>query len=71
MKKSIVLCILLILLLLRPDCTTEGARYGLLLWYNSVVPALFPFMVLSNLIVHTGRPLWCIADEEAGEQEEW
>lgn len=54
MKKSIVLCILLILLLLRPDCTTEGARYGLLLWYNSVVPALFPFMVLSNLIVHTG-----------------
>lgn len=54
MKKSIVLCILLILLLLRPDCTTEGARYGLLLWYNSVVPALFPFMVLSNLLVHAG-----------------
>lgn len=54
MKKSISLCILLFLFLLYPQYTTEGARYGLLLWYNSVVPALFPFMVLSNLIVHAG-----------------
>lgn len=54
MKKSIGLTILLVLLLLHPQYTTEGARYGLLLWYNSVVPALFPFMVISNLIVHAG-----------------
>jgi len=54
MKKSIFLCLILILMLLHADYVTEGARYGLLLWYNSVVPALFPFMVLSGLIVASG-----------------
>lgn len=58
MKKSIsisvCLFILLIPMLLHADYVTEGARYGLLLWYNSVVPALFPFMVLSGLIVSGG-----------------
>lgn len=58
MKKSVCisvfLFILLIPMLLHADYVTEGARYGLLLWYNSVVPALFPFMVLSGLIVAGG-----------------
>ncbi len=51
MKKSICLCALLALMLFHADYVTEGARNGLLLWYSSVVPALFPFMVLSGLIV--------------------
>ena len=34
--------------------TTTGAKYGLLLWYQSVVPALFPFMVISSLITSSG-----------------
>lgn len=43
-----------LLMLLHTDYVTEGARYGLLLWYQSVVPALFPFMVLSGLIQSMG-----------------
>lgn len=54
MKKSVCLSFILILMLFRAEYVTEGARYGLLLWYNSVVPALFPFMVLSGIIVAGG-----------------
>lgn len=58
MKKSayisILLFIILIPMLFHANHVTEGARYGLLLWYNSVVPALFPFMVISGLIVSGG-----------------
>lgn len=42
-------------MLFHTDYVLEGARYGLLLWYNSVVPALFPFMVLSGMIVAEGE----------------
>ncbi len=52
--RSILLFLVLIVLLLFSSEVTEGARQGLLLWYNSVVPALFPFMVLSGLIVSGG-----------------
>lgn len=51
---SVILFLLLIPMLFHADYVTEGARHGLLLWYNSVVPALFPFMVLSGLIVSGG-----------------
>ena len=54
MKKSFLLLILLIFMLLHPEITVKGASNGLLLWYSSVVPALFPFMVLSSLIVASG-----------------
>ena len=54
MKKSVCLFFLLILMLLSPKVTVNGAANGLLLWYSSVVPALFPFMVLSSLIVSGG-----------------
>ena len=54
MKKSVGLAILMVFLLLYPRFAAEGARYGLLLWYTSVVPSLFPFMVLSSLIVSSG-----------------
>lgn len=51
---SIVLFLALIPMLLHSGTVTDGARYGLLLWYQSVVPALFPFMVISGLIVQFG-----------------
>ena len=54
MKKSVGLAILMVFLLLYPRFAAEGARYGLLLWYTSVAPSLFPFMVLSSLIVSSG-----------------
>lgn len=54
MKKSVGPAILMVFLLLYPRFAAEGARYGLLLWYTAVVPSLFPFMVLSSLIVSSG-----------------
>ena len=56
-EKSVGLAILMVFLLLYPRFAAEGARYGLLLWYTSVVPSLFPFMVLSSLIVSSGASL--------------
>lgn len=54
MKKSIlgilsVLCLLM--LLFNPQLALEGARQGLILWGNVVLPTLLPFMICSGLIV--------------------
>lgn len=54
MKKSIpgslsVLCLLL--LLLHPELALEGARQGILLWGNVILPTLLPFMICSGVIV--------------------
>ncbi len=58
MKKSALISGLLLLLLgamlFHADYVREGASYGLILWYQAVVPSLFPFMVLSSLIVAGG-----------------
>lgn len=54
MKKSVCFLLLLFLMLVNPDCVTDGAKSGLLLWYSSVVPALFPFMVISALVTSGG-----------------
>lgn len=56
MKKAATalgLLILFFLLLLFPDSVKIGAEQGLSLWYHSVVPILFPFVLLSNLMVST------------------
>lgn len=54
MKKSIlgtlsVLCLLM--LLFNPQLALEGARQGLILWGNIVLPTLLPFMICSGVIV--------------------
>lgn len=54
MKKSIlgilsVLCLLM--LLFNPQLALEGARQGLILWGNVVLPTLLPFMICSGVIV--------------------
>lgn len=54
MKKSIesiaaVLC--LILLLMNPAVSAEGAARGLALWGQAVVPALLPFMLCTGAVV--------------------
>lgn len=41
----------LILLLLFPEACIAGAKQGLLLWFQTVLPTLFPFMLLSKLMV--------------------
>ncbi len=42
---------LMLLLLSFPKLSLEGARKGLLLWYQTVVPTLLPFMICTNLVV--------------------
>ena len=54
MKKSIkgilsVLCLLM--LLFNPGLALEGARQGIMLWGNVVLPTLLPFMICSGVIV--------------------
>lgn len=44
----------LFLLLLYPDICLQGAKNGLILWFETVLPTLFPFMVLSLFMVRTG-----------------
>lgn len=54
MKKSVLPALsiaVLFLMLTHPALSFEGARNGLLLWYQTVVPTLLPFMICSNVIV--------------------
>jgi sporulation integral membrane protein YlbJ len=51
----LTLCILSFLYLLCfPAQAQAGARAGLLLWYNSILPVLFPFMLVSGIFLNTG-----------------
>lgn len=40
-------------MLIKPSETFSGASEGLLLWYQIVLPTLFPFMIITNLLVRT------------------
>lgn len=54
MKKkllSLFPVLLLIPLLLYPSLSFEGAKKGLLLWFNIVLPTLLPFMLCTGLVV--------------------
>lgn len=54
MKKSIqgaAAVLILLLLLSHPHLAYEGAKNGLLLWSQTVLPTLLPFMICSNVIV--------------------
>ena len=50
---ALFLFFMLLFLLFFPQQALSGARYGLLLWYQNLVPVLFPFMILSNLMIQT------------------
>lgn len=41
------------LVLFNPKLALEGAKGGLLLWFQSLLPALLPFMILSGILVET------------------
>lgn len=41
-------------LLLFPATALSGAKNGLLLWFNQVLPSLLPFLILSTLFLSTG-----------------
>ena len=58
---SLLLCFSLALMLRRADVAAECMREGLTLCARAVVPSLFPFMVLSELLVTTGAGEWLTA----------
>lgn len=41
----------LCLLLLNPKISIEGARTGLVFWFQTIIPTLLPFIIGSNLII--------------------
>jgi sporulation integral membrane protein YlbJ len=45
------LFLFLILIITQPICALSGAKIGLLLWFNTVLPTLLPFIILSNFII--------------------
>lgn len=45
---------ILALLLSHPRLSADGAQKGLLLWFNTVFPTLFPFMLFSRLLAEHG-----------------
>lgn len=57
MKRSLtILCLILFFaaMLLFPQAAFQGASSGVLLWFHTVLPTLLPFLIISNLLVHTG-----------------
>ncbi|HIV86928.1 MAG TPA: hypothetical protein H9896_02325 [Candidatus Pygmaiobacter gallistercoris] len=47
-----ILCVVLILLF--PQHAAAGVQDGLALCYNSLIPALFPFLILTRILIDTG-----------------
>ena len=45
---------MVIFLLLYPENCLKSARYGLELWFNTVLPSLFPFVLASFMLLETG-----------------
>ena len=60
------ICLVLAVLLLCPAVVNKGSGDGLLLWFTVVLPALFPFMVFSGVmmkIMSNGRGGARVPDE--------
>ena len=52
--KNIGIIVIFFIMLLFPTAVFEGASNGLLLWFQIILPTLFPFLLLSNLLLVTG-----------------
>ncbi len=64
MKKIVSLFIIIgffVIMLIFPRQTFEGASNGLLLWFQIVLPTLLPFIILSNLLIHTNAVIYISA----------
>ncbi len=47
-----------LLILIFPETTIKSASKGLLLWYNSALPSLLPFIISINILKHTSAPMY-------------
>ena len=53
MKRILPVC-LFFAMLAAPEAVFRGAQDGLLLWFRTVFPTLFPFMAVSGIMISTG-----------------
>ena len=51
---GVLACVVTVLILLHSQGAAQGVRDGLFLCYNSLIPALFPFLILTRLLLETG-----------------
>lgn len=51
---AVVVVLLFVFMLFAPQAVFSGAADGLLLWFQIVLPTLFPFMLISGLLLETG-----------------
>lgn len=69
------LSILFVIMLVFPQETFRGASNGLLLWYQTIIPTLLPFIIMSNLLIQSNavyyisriltpfiKKLFCVSD---------
>ncbi len=45
---------LFIFMILKPEIILEGAKSGILLWFEAVMPSLLPYMIISGLVISSG-----------------
>lgn len=50
---KIGIVVLFLIMLIRPKEVFQGASEGLVLWFQTVLPTLLPFIIVSNLLVYT------------------
>lgn len=55
--KTLVYLLLIIVILLHPESTFQYAYEGLYQWAVKMVPTLFPFMMISSIMVYSGADL--------------
>lgn len=48
---KIVIIFIFFLILCFPELSIKGSKDGLLLWYNTIIPTLLPFIILSNTMI--------------------
>ena len=52
---GVLIVFLFLIMLVSPKAVFNGASEGLLLWFQIVLPTLFPFLLVSNLLLTTGN----------------
>lgn len=53
--KGIGIVLLFTVMLVSPKAVFTGASEGLLLWFQIILPTLFPFLLITNLLLATGN----------------
>ena len=46
-----VVLLLMVFMFLKPTSAVEASKTGLMLWFQTIIPTLLPFMILSNLMI--------------------